>query len=132
LETHPYGVVGDFEMTADISNALITFAFWFGGSSILGLVCGYAIKKVVKIIAVIIGLFVFGIMWLSYSGIARIDWQKAEHVARNTAFNASQQVIHVVNSTAQQYAHSSSDTTTLPTITGVGFLIGFIGGLKKG
>ena len=37
-----------------------------GGGFLFGAVAGYAIKKVMKIAAIIIGLFVVGLSYLSY------------------------------------------------------------------
>jgi uncharacterized membrane protein (Fun14 family) len=113
-----------------IAEAATTVLVWFGGGSLFGFVAGYAIKKIAKIAAIIIGVFALGVMYLSYIGIAKIDWQKAEYVAKQAAVNASTQVMHVVNSTAAQYQQTVDPT--IPTIAGAGFLIGFLFGVKKG
>ncbi|MDQ6866626.1 MAG: FUN14 domain-containing protein [Thermoproteota archaeon] len=39
-----------------------------GGGFLFGTVAGYAIKKVMKIAAVVVGLFVAGLAYLSYKG----------------------------------------------------------------
>lgn len=104
---------------------------WFGGGSIIGFVSGYALKKLIKWICIIGGLFALGVMALSYVGVARIDWQKAEQMSRSAAVNASHQVYNVINNTATQYMHNS-DTQTLPVISAAGFIIGLLVGLKKG
>jgi uncharacterized membrane protein (Fun14 family) len=43
-----------------------------------GLLLGYAIKKVVKLIAVIVGLFIAGLAYLQYQQIASVNWDKIE------------------------------------------------------
>ena len=44
--------------------------FSAGGGFLFGAVAGYAIKKVMKIAAVVIDLFVVGLLYLSYKGWA--------------------------------------------------------------
>ena len=44
------------------------FLFSAGGGFLFGAVAGYAVKKVMKIATVVIGLFVAGLAYLSYRG----------------------------------------------------------------
>jgi uncharacterized membrane protein (Fun14 family) len=44
------------------------FVFSAGSGFLFGAVAGYAIKKVIKIAAVVIGLFVVALAYLSYKG----------------------------------------------------------------
>jgi uncharacterized membrane protein (Fun14 family) len=44
------------------------FLFSAGGGFLFGAIAGYAIKKVMKIAAIVIGLFVAGLAYLSYRG----------------------------------------------------------------
>jgi uncharacterized membrane protein (Fun14 family) len=41
-----------------------------------GLLFGYALKKVVKLMAVVIGLFIAGLAYLQYQQIAYFTWDK--------------------------------------------------------
>ena len=50
------------------------FLFSAGGGFLLGAVAKYAIKKVMKIVAVIIGLFVAAFAYLSYRGWVDVKW----------------------------------------------------------
>ena len=52
-----------------------------GGGFFGGLLFGYAIKKVVKLIAVIGGLFIAGLAFLQYQQIASFDWNRIEVMA---------------------------------------------------
>ena len=54
-----------------------------------GLCVGYAIKKVAKIVAVIVGLFFLGLEYLAYQGIINIDYVGLENWARNVVSGAS-------------------------------------------
>jgi uncharacterized membrane protein (Fun14 family) len=47
-----------------------------GGGFFGGLLLGYAIKKLVKLIAVVGGLFIGGFADLQYQQIASIDWNR--------------------------------------------------------
>lgn len=49
-----------------------------GGGFFGGLLFGYAIKKVVKLIAIIAGLFIAGLAYLQYQQIAFFDWNRIE------------------------------------------------------
>jgi uncharacterized membrane protein (Fun14 family) len=40
-----------------------------GGGFFVGIVIGYALKKVIKIVAVIVGLFLVGLAYLQYTQI---------------------------------------------------------------
>ncbi len=45
-----------------------------GSGFLFGTVAGYAIKKVLKIAAVVIGSFVAGLAYLSYKGWIDVKW----------------------------------------------------------
>jgi len=51
-----------------------------GGSFFVGVLIGYALKKAIKIIAVIFGLFLAGLAYLQYHHIANINWNKLQQV----------------------------------------------------
>ena len=45
---------------------LMPFAGTIGGAFFVGLVAGYAIKKIIKIAAVIVGLFIAALAYMEY------------------------------------------------------------------
>jgi uncharacterized membrane protein (Fun14 family) len=49
-----------------------------GIGGIAGFLIGYAIKKVIKIMMVITGLFLAALLYLSYQGILTVNWDKLE------------------------------------------------------
>ena len=55
-----------------------------GGGFLFGVLAGYAIKKVMKIAAIIIGLFVVALAYLSYKGLLDVKWVVMENVTRHT------------------------------------------------
>jgi uncharacterized membrane protein (Fun14 family) len=108
--------------------------FSAGGGFLFGTVAGYALRKVMKIAAVVVGLFVAALAYLSYKGLIDVKWVAMENVTRSTLTNASGQVVHALNSTATQFAaHPSAVTASgLPIAAAVGFVPGVLMGFKKG
>jgi uncharacterized membrane protein (Fun14 family) len=60
------------------------FLFSAGGGFLFGAVAGYAINKVMKIAAVVVGLFVAGLAYLSYKGWIDVKWMEIENATRIT------------------------------------------------
>jgi uncharacterized membrane protein (Fun14 family) len=117
------------------SNLLLEdFVFSAGGGFLFGAVAGYAIKKVMKIAAVVVGLFVAALTYLSYKGLIDVKWVAIENVTRSALTNASGQVVHALNNTATQFAaHPSAVAASgLPISAMSGFMPGLIMGFKKG
>ena len=107
-----------------------------GGGFFLGVLIGYALKKVIKILAVIVGLFLAGLAYLQYHHIANINWNKLQQVsegALKTVANLTMQIPGVSGSDGHAAATASSLVMTnfgIP-FTGsmsAGFTIGFIKG----
>jgi uncharacterized membrane protein (Fun14 family) len=109
------------------------FVFSAGGGFLFGTAAGFAIKKVMKI-AVVIGLFVAALAYLSYKGLIDVKWVAMENVTRSALTNATGQVVHALNNTATQFAaHSSAVSASgLPIAATVGFVPGLLTGFKKG
>ena len=106
-----------------------------GGGFFVGLLIGYAIKKVIKIVAVIIGLFLAALAYLQYHQIASINWNKLQQVSEGaitTLANLSTQ-IPSISSIDSSHALTPSLAMTsfgIP-LTGsmsAGFTLGFIKG----
>jgi uncharacterized membrane protein (Fun14 family) len=108
------------------------FLFSAGGGFLFGAVAGYAIKKVMKIAAVVIGLFVGGLAYLSYRGWVDVKWAAMEDASRGTLTNASEQIAHALNITATQFASHPSPVAALPIAAMFGFVPGLMMGFKKG
>ncbi len=110
------------------------FLFSAGGGFLLGAVTGYAIKKVMKIAAVVIGLFLAGLAYLSYRGWVDVKWVAMENTSRSTLTSASEEVVHVLNNTATQFASHPSAlyASDLPIAATFGFVPGLMMGFRKG
>ena len=80
--------------------AIESFLFTFADGGALGFAAGFSIKRIIKITLVILGAFVLAITYLSYKGIIQVDWDRAQHLTTSAAYNASEQVMNAINSTA--------------------------------
>jgi uncharacterized membrane protein (Fun14 family) len=89
-----------------------------------GLLLGYVLKKVVKVIAVIVGLFMAGLAYLQYQQIASVNWDKIEGTITGLS--------NATSSTFNDYSIESLAMTSLgiPLTSGMsaGFTIGFLKG----
>jgi uncharacterized membrane protein (Fun14 family) len=61
-----------------------------------------------KVAAVIVGLFIAGLAYISYRGWIEVKWVEMENATRNTLTNASLQVVNALNNTATQFASHPS------------------------
>lgn len=100
-----------------------------GGGFFGGILVGYALKKVVKVAAVIVGLFFAGLAYLQYQQIVNINWNKLQGVSQNT-------IATLANTTTQIPGFSSGDHVTALSNLGIplassmsmGFAVGFMKG----
>ena len=58
--------------------------FSASGGFLFGAVAGYAIKKVMKIAAIVLGLCVVGLSYLSYRGWIDVKWMEMENAKDHT------------------------------------------------
>jgi uncharacterized membrane protein (Fun14 family) len=62
---------------------LAPFAGTVGGGFFVGFITGYAIKKVIKLAAVIVGLFIAALAYLQYQRIINVDWERVQVFSQN-------------------------------------------------
>ena len=107
-----------------------------GGGFFVGVLIGYALKKVIKLLAVIVGLFLAGLAYLQSQQIANINWNKLQQVsegALTTVANLTMQIPSISGGDGHAATASSSLAMTsfgIP-LTGsisAGFTIGFMKG----
>ena len=60
-----------------------SIAATIGGGFLVGILIGYAIKKVVKVVAIIVRLFFAGLAYLQYQQIVAINWNKVPQLSQN-------------------------------------------------
>src|SRR5438132_13190988 len=98
-----------------------------GGGFFAGILIGYALKKIVKLVAIVVGLFFAALAYLQYQQIVNINWNKLQAVSQNA-------VTTLANATNQIPGFTSSDHTAVISnlsipITGsmsLGLAIGFL------
>jgi uncharacterized membrane protein (Fun14 family) len=108
-----------------------------GGGFFVGILIGYALKKVIKMVAIIFGLFLAGLAYLQYHQIANINWNKLQTVSEGAITTLSNAIIIQIpgisgdSSLAAATASSLAMTSFGIPLTGsmsAGFTIGFIKG----
>jgi uncharacterized membrane protein (Fun14 family) len=128
---------GDYTMTMDIVSVLGPPAAVFFGAGGIGFVFGYAIKKVAKILAVIVGLFFMGLAYMDYNGWVKVNWQAVSNSTNAAVQNGLNQTIAIMNHTAiqvQNHVASSgvNEIGLFPIVGATGLMSGLIYGLQKG
>jgi uncharacterized membrane protein (Fun14 family) len=96
-----------------------------GGGFFGGLLLGYAIKKVVKLIAIIGGLFIVGLSYLQYQQIASFDWNRIEVMAGAALGNVT---AHISTNQELETLAMSNFGIPLSGSMSAGFAVGFMKG----
>jgi uncharacterized membrane protein (Fun14 family) len=115
-----------------------SYAATLGGGFFLGILIGYAVKKVIKIVAVIVGLFLAGLAYLQYHQIVNINWNKLQTVSEGTITTVSNAIIMQIPGISGDSSHAAATASSslamssfgIP-LTGsmsAGFTIGFLKG----
>ena len=104
-----------------------------GGGFFVGVLIRYALKKVIKLVAVIFGLFLAGLAYLQSQQIANINWNKLQQISEHTITALSNAIMQIptVGHTSDQVAASLMMTSLGIPLTGsmsAGFTIGFMKG----
>jgi uncharacterized membrane protein (Fun14 family) len=108
---------------------LAPFAGTVGGGFLIGLITGYAIKKVVKLAAMIVGLFFAGLAYLEYQRILNVDWHKVQAVSQNGIDWVADALTHV-SSTMGGSDPGTLSHIGIPLVSSVsaGFTVGLVRG----
>ena len=64
-------------------SSLASFATSIGFGGVAGFLIGYALKKVMKVILIIVGLIFVGFIYLEYHKVLSIDWNKIQLSVEN-------------------------------------------------
>jgi len=115
-----------------------SYAATLGGGFFVGVLIGYALKKVIKLAAVIVGLFFAGLAYLQYHQIANVNWNKLQTVSEGalaTVANLTMQIPSISASSSDVHAAATASSLAMTSFgipfTGsmsAGFTIGFIKG----
>jgi uncharacterized membrane protein (Fun14 family) len=109
-----------------------------GGGFFVGILIGYALKKVIKLVAVIVGLFLAGLAYLQYHQIANINWNKLQTVSEGAVTTFSNAIIIQIPGISGDSSHAAVTASSSLAMTSfgipltgsisAGFTIGFIKG----
>jgi uncharacterized membrane protein (Fun14 family) len=109
-----------------------------GSGFFVGVLIGYALRKVIKIVAVIFGLFLAGLAYLQYQEIANINWNKLQHISEGAITTLSNLIIMQIPGISGSSAdvHAAATASLAMTSFGIpltgsmsaGFTLGFIKG----
>jgi uncharacterized membrane protein (Fun14 family) len=111
--------------TADIA----PFAGTIGGGFFLGLLAGYAIKRVIKLAAVIVGLFIAALAYLEYQRIVSVDWNRIQVVSQNGVAWVTDAIIHISNTIGTTHSGTLSHVgIPLASSPSAGLVLGLVRG----
>ena len=86
---------------------LMPFAGTIGGGFFVGLLAGYAIKKIIKIVAVIIGLFIAALAYLEYQRIIEVNWTSIQALSQSGITWLANAATHISNNWRGSYGSIS-------------------------
>jgi len=95
-----------------------------GGGFFGGLLLGYALKKVAKLMAVVVGLFIAGLTYLQYQQIASINWDEVE----GSITGLTGVTINILNENSISTQMMSNFGIPLTSSMASGFTVGFLKG----
>jgi uncharacterized membrane protein (Fun14 family) len=112
-------------------------AVTIGGGFFAGVLIGFALKKVLKILAAVVGLFFAGLVYLQYQQIVNINWNKLQATSQNAATTLAYSALQLSNQISNITDSNYHSTTALAMsnlgipLTGsmvMGLAIGFMKG----
>jgi uncharacterized membrane protein (Fun14 family) len=108
--------------------------FTAGGGFLFGAVAGYALKKLMKLAAIVLGLFVVALTYLSYKGLLDVKWIPIENAAKSKLTEITNQGIHALSNTASHFQNDPSTigSVGLPVAAAFGFMPVLVFGLRRG
>jgi uncharacterized membrane protein (Fun14 family) len=109
-----------------ITDTLTSMSASIGGGFFGGLLIGWALKKVIKMLAVVVGLFLAGLAFLQYQQIASIHWHKLEGAITKLVAATTNTIND--NNNAAVLTTMSNFGIPLTSSMSVGFTIGFMKG----
>lgn len=108
---------------------LAPFAGTVGGGFFIGFITGYAIKKVIKLAAVIVGLFFAALAYLEYQRIFNIDWHKVYAISQSGINWVTDALTRISSSIGGSHLGTLSNIG-IPLVSSVsaGFVLGMVRG----
>ena len=106
---------------------LAPFVGTVGGGFLIGFITGYAVKKVIKLAAVIVGLFFAALAYLVYQRILNVDWHKVHAISQNGIDWVADALTHVSSTVGGSHPLSNIGIPLVSSVS-AGFAVGFIRG----
>jgi uncharacterized membrane protein (Fun14 family) len=109
---------------------LSSIATTIGGGFFVSVLIGYALKKVVKVVAVVVGLFFAGLAYLQYQQIVAINWNKVPQYSQKVVATLANATTQIPGFNSGHPADIAISNLGIP-LTGsiaVGFAVGFMRG----
>jgi uncharacterized membrane protein (Fun14 family) len=106
---------------------LMPFAGTIGGGFFIGLLAGYAVKKIMKIAAVIIGLIIALLAYLEYQRIIDVNWAKIQTASENVLTWVANAVIHISNNIGAGHTGANLGIPIAASVS-AGFALGIVRG----
>ncbi|MGB7954993.1 MAG: FUN14 domain-containing protein [Candidatus Nitrosopolaris sp.] len=100
-----------------------------GGGFLAGALIGYALKKVMKIAGVIVGVFIAVLAYLQYQRIIQVDWDKLQAVSQSGITTIVNAVTHISNNIGATHTGALSNVgIPLASSASAGFALGLVRG----
>ena len=103
-----------------------------GGGFAAGVLAGYAIKQVIRIAAVIVGLFIAALAYLEYQKIINVDWVRVQSDSQNGVTWVADTLTHISNNIGAPHTATSdlelSNIVPLTSSVSAGFMLGMLRG----
>jgi uncharacterized membrane protein (Fun14 family) len=108
------------------------FVGTIGDGLAAGVLAGYAIKQVIRIAAVIVGLFIAGLAYLEYQKIINVDWVRVQSVSQSGVTWVADTLTHIWNNIGAPHTATSgfeiSNIIPLTSSLSAGFMLGMLRG----
>jgi uncharacterized membrane protein (Fun14 family) len=108
--------------------SFVPTAATLGGAFFIGILIVYAVKKVIKLVAIIVGLFLAGLAYLQYHQIANINWNKLQQISEGAITTLSNTIIIQI----QGISGVSTNSHAAASLSMTSFGITFTGSISAG
>jgi uncharacterized membrane protein (Fun14 family) len=102
------------------------------GGGITGFAIGYALKKLIKVAIIGLGLILALIAYLEYRRWMSVNWDVIQNQTGAFIQHSTQQKMDVVNNTARGLGNHHQLYATFPVLGVTGFVPGILLGLSRG
>jgi uncharacterized membrane protein (Fun14 family) len=108
---------------------LVPFAGTISGGFFVGVLAGYAIKKIIKIAAVIVGLFIAALAYMEYQRIIDVNWAKIQTASENVLTWVANAIVHISHNIGAGHTGALSNLgIPLAASASAGFALGMVRG----